>query len=148
MKMIRPLLAAVVLSATALFPHSSHAAFLFCNKTQTPIEAAFGYREEVLWISEGWWQIQPGQCARAFSRPLTQRFYFYHAHVLAPPSPDGKPPLTWSGKYRFCVDTKAFHVEGDGNCEGRGYQEKGFQEIDVGQGQHNYTLTFEDGSSR
>lgn len=125
-----------------------NAAFLFCNKTEHTIEAAFGYRESSVWISEGWWQIQPGQCARVFSRPLTQRFYFYFARMLSPVSENGKPPLTWSGKYRFCVDKKAFKIEGDSNCEVRGYEEKGFQEVDVGTNRKNYTLTFEDGLSR
>lgn len=135
----------IVLTCTSL---PAEAAFLFCNRTQHPIEAAFGYREQVAWISEGWWQIQPGQCARVFNRPLTQRFYFYFARVLESPSASSQPPMTWAGKYIFCVDNKAFRVEGDGQCAVRGYQEKGFQEVDIGPNQHDYTLNFEDGKNR
>ncbi|MDD5587314.1 MAG: DUF1036 domain-containing protein [Alphaproteobacteria bacterium] len=139
----------VLLGMVLLLPAPAKAAFLFCNRTQMPIEAAFGYREEVVWISEGWWQIQPGQCARVFNRPLTQRFYFYYAHIPVASAPaDGKPPLTWAGKYRFCIDDKAFRIEGDGNCDVRGYKEKGFREVDIGPNQRNYSLTFEDGHSR
>lgn len=144
----RFLAAVFVLVFGALFAAPARAAFLFCNHTQTPLEAAFGYREQIVWLSEGWWQIQPGQCARVFSRPLTQRFYFYFARVLTLPASDGKPPMTWGGKYRFCTDNKAFKIEGDSDCELRGYQEKGFQEVDIGPNKRDYTLTFEDGHSR
>jgi len=126
----------------------AQAAFLYCNRTGAPIEASFGYREQIVWISEGWWQIQPGQCARVFSRPLTQRFYFYFARMMSPAAANGKPPTTWAGKYSFCVDTKAFKIEGDGQCDVRGFQEKGFQEIDIGPNKHDYTLNFDDDKSR
>jgi len=148
MTMLRFSAAVLFFLLSALFSHSAEAVFLFCNKTQNTIETAFGYREQIVWISEGWWQIQPGQCARVFNKPLTQRFYFYFGRVLSPPSADGEPPLTWGGKYRFCVDKKAFRIEGDSYCLERGFQEKGFQEVDVGPNRRDYTLNFEDGSSR
>ena len=125
-------------------PSAAQAAFLMCNETDYVIEAAFGHRDEGTWISEGWWQIQPGQCSRVVSKPLTQRFYFYHARALASPSKNGKEPMVWAGKYAFCTDNKAFKVEGDGNCEARHYQTNGFQEVDVGVRQKDYTLTFRD----
>lgn len=133
-----------VLSAILGFAGPAHAAFLFCNQTETVIEAAFGTREEGKWVSEGWWQIQPGQCARVMNKPLTQRFYFYYARALALPGKDGKEPMVWSGKYTFCTDGKAFKIEGDSKCEERGYRKQGFQDIDVGPKQKEYTLTFRD----
>lgn len=122
----------------------AHAAFLFCNQTKSVIEAAFGHRDEGVWVSEGWWQLQPGQCARVYNKPLSQRFYFYYARALTLPGKDGKGVMTWSGKHTFCTDTKAFKVEGDNNCEGRGYRAQGFQDVDVGVRQKTYTLTFQD----
>jgi uncharacterized membrane protein len=124
----------------------AHAAFLFCNKTQTVIEAAFGYREQLDWVSEGWWQLQPGLCARVYGKPLNQRFYFYYARALAQPRPGERPPMNWSGKYALCADNKAFKVVGDQDCETRGYRTLYFQQADVGQNQRDYTLNFEDGS--
>lgn len=128
------------------FVPSAQAAFLFCNKTQTVIEAAFGYREQLDWVSEGWWQLQPGLCARVHGKPLTQRFYFYYARALAQPKPGERPPMTWSGKYALCADNKAFKVVGDQDCETRGFRTLYFQQADVGQNQRDYTLNFEDGS--
>lgn len=123
---------------------SAQAAFLFCNQTKTLIEAAFGYHEGPVWTSEGWWQIQPGQCARVFSKPLTQRFYFYYARTLAPAGTSGREPMVWSGKYAFCTGSKAFRAVGDSECESRGYRMQGFQEIDIGPNRRDYTLNFYD----
>ena len=142
MPRFRSALFALVLCCAA---SSAHAAMIFCNRTQSPLEAALGYRETVDWISEGWWRIEPGQCARVFGKPLTQRFYFYYAAALTSAAKD-KPPVVWKGKYQFCADEKAFKVEGDENCAGRGFQVKGFQEVDVGANTRDYTLDFKDGS--
>lgn len=140
----RSLLLTSILSLMLCAPAPAQAAFLFCNQTKSVIEAAFGSREDGVWISEGWWQIQPGLCARVVNKPLTQRFYFYYARALTLPSKDGKSMLVWSGKYAFCIDSKAFRVEGDSQCEERGYRQQGFQDVDIGVRQKSYTLTFRD----
>ncbi len=134
----------LALGVALVVPASAEAAFLFCNQTKTTIEAAFGSREDGKWLSEGWWQLEPGQCARVTNKPLTQRFYFYYARELALPTPDGREPKIWDGKYAFCTDNKAFRIEGDGNCEPRGYRKQGFREVDVGPKQKTYTLTFKE----
>ena len=131
-------------------PSHAEAALVFCNRTQIPIEAALGHREQDdpdsgdIWVSEGWWRIEPGQCSRVYGQPLKERFYFYYATALAASDPD-KKPFIWRGKYQFCTDAKAFRIEGDGDCEGRGYRVKGFQQIDLGPNAKDYTLDFKDG---
>jgi uncharacterized membrane protein len=131
-------------------PSQAHAALVFCNRTQQPIEAALGYRDQGegdagdTWISEGWWRIEPGQCSRVYGQPLKERFYFYYATALSATTPEQKP-FAWAGKYQFCTDIKAFRVEGDGDCEGRGYRARGFQQIDLGPNTRDYTLDFRDG---
>jgi uncharacterized membrane protein len=144
---------ALVLLAVVLIPvQAAHAALVFCNRTQQPIEAALGYRGTLEsgaedWISEGWWRIEPGLCSRVYGEALNQRFYFDYAVALASSAHD-RAPYIWSGKYQFCVDTKAFRVESDGDCEGRGYQTKGFQQIDVGLNTRDYTLEFKDSDAK
>lgn len=144
MPLLRHAFSIILACAACLAPKAGYAAFLFCNETKSVIEAAFGQRDEGAWVSQGWWQIQPGQCARVYSKPLTQRFYFYYARALTLGGKDGKGPTLWSGKYSFCIDTKAFRIEGDGNCEARGFKAQGFQDVDVGLRQKTYTLTFQD----
>ncbi len=146
-----PLLLVSALAANS-FPAPAQAALSFCNRTSVALEAALGYRGETAkkpddWISEGWWRIEPGQCARVYTEPLTSRFYFYFAHAMAQASKDA-PLSVWSGKFTFCTDTKAFRVEGADNCVTRGYQSKGFEELDLGSPQRDYTLDFRDGQSK
>lgn len=148
MPFVRFLFLSALFGAVFLVPAPARAAFLFCNQSKTAIEAAFGSHEDNVWISEGWWQIQPGQCARVLGKPLTQRFYFYYARALSLPAKDGREPMVWRGKYAFCADNKAFRIEGDSRCEERGYRQLGFQDVDVGIHQKNYTLTFKDGEGR
>lgn len=124
-------------------PRAAYAAMSFCNRTQGPIQAAFGYREEGGWLSEGWWKIEPQQCVRVFGQPLTQRFYFYYANALTRPSRDAVP-FVWSGKYDFCIDIAPFKISGDGDCKTRGYQTKGFQQVDIGTTRADYVLDFKD----
>lgn len=136
----------------SLLPLEAEAALSFCNRTQQPIEAAFGHREHSddddntadTWISEGWWRIDPGQCSRVFAQPLKERFYFYYAISLFPSAPD-KPPFVWQGKYQFCTDNKAFKIEGDGDCDGRGFRARGYQQVDVGVNTRDYSLDFRNG---
>lgn len=146
-----PLIAAVLVFAAFLSGHAAHAALVYCNRTQQPIEAALGYRGPMVdgvssWISEGWWRIEPGQCSRVYGQSLKQRFYFYYGIAKIAQSPD-KQPIVWSGKFRFCTDAKAFRIEGDEDCEGRGYLARGFQQLDIGANVHDYTLDFRDAGS-
>jgi uncharacterized membrane protein len=131
---------------------SANAALSFCNRTAGPLEAALGYRDDSdttaqNWVSEGWWRIEPGQCARVFGQPLAARFYFYYAHALTQVTKD-VAPTTWSGKYIFCTDDKAFRIEGDGDCPSRNYTATGFQELDLGANTRDYTLDFKDSGGR
>jgi uncharacterized membrane protein len=125
--------------------HPALASMIYCNKTKNPIEAAIGYRQSEDWVSEGWWRIESGQCARVMGQPLLERFYYYYARSLSPAA-KGKAPFVWGGKYQFCIDTKAFKFEGDGDCEGKGFITKGFEQIDIGGKAKKYSLDFKDGS--
>ncbi len=122
--------------------------FRMCNATSGVVEAAFGYRENLTWISEGWWSIPSGQCMKVYARPLTQRFYFYFARGSKSPSPVAETgpasPTVWEGRYVFCILPKAFKIEGDGDCEARGYQTQGFRDVDVGPNNTNSAITFRD----
>jgi uncharacterized membrane protein len=132
---------ALFLALTLAAPPPAEAAMQFCNRTQTQIETAYGSHTQKGWTSEGWWRLDPGQCAKVDDQPLTERFYFYYAISLAPPV-DNKPPMVWSGKYQLCVDLKAFRIEGESDCEARHYHTQGFEQIDIGAFTQDYTLDF------
>jgi uncharacterized membrane protein len=81
----------------------------------------------------GWWNIEPGSCARVYANDLEDlnRYWFYFAH-----SSDG---AVWSGPYGASVPSEAFdQCYGIGVSPGEGI---GFRLLDIGDND-DYTLTF------
>ena len=88
------------------------------------------------WISKGWWTIAPGTCAIVISTPLDARYYYLYAS-------DGGPG-SWDGNRGFCVSgADAFKIAGRADCAGRGFDRKGFFEVDTGQ-KTDYTQLLSD----
>ena len=122
------------------FMPMAHASMVFCNHTRAALDVAFGYHENKGWISEGWWRIEPSQCARVYKKKLTERFYFYY--VATPDAVERKAQTLTKGVYRFCVAPKAFHAKGNSNCAEQGMEDRGFESLDVGAGTRNFTFNF------
>ena len=60
------------------FPGHAWAGFRVCNRSKQGIDVAFGYYSENYgWMSEGWWKISPGHCARLISGDLDKRYFYY-----------------------------------------------------------------------
>jgi uncharacterized membrane protein len=101
------------------------AAFNVCNRAAQPARIAIGRFDGASWTSEGWWTVRPKSCSAILTGPLQGRFYYLYAS-------DG-PAGTWEGKTRFCVSPgQRFKATGRGNCAKRGYDTRGFFEIDTG----------------
>lgn len=137
---------AVLCIAGASMP--AQASMTFCNRTSGAIETAYAYRGETgdrkeVWVSEGWWRIDAGQCARISINPLSQRFYFYYGRALSRADKDSELK-EWAGKNVFCTDGKAFRIEGDKDCAARGYRATGFLEVDIGAKTKDYSVDFKD----
>jgi len=126
--------------------HPAFAALTYCNRTQNPIQAALGLRQDETWKSKGWWRLEPGQCSKVLGGNLTERFYYYNAISLFKPAKD-KDAYAWTGKFQFCTQNQPFDIEGDGDCESKGFITRGFQEIEPGANVRDYTLDFKDSSS-
>jgi uncharacterized membrane protein len=122
-----PLLLAVILGLTGLtgFAKPALAAFNVCNKSNLAVRAAIGRFDGTNWTSEGWWTIQPKACTPLLTGPLQGRFYYLYAS-------DGAAG-TWEGKTYFCVaPDKRFRSTGRGDCAKRGFDRRGFFEVDTG----------------
>ena len=116
------LLLAVTLACAAT---PALAAFNVCNRTGLPVRIAIGRFDGNSWSSEGWWTVRAKTCTAILTGPLQGRFYYLHAS-------DGAAG-TWEGKTRFCVaPQKRFKATGRGNCAKRGYDSRGFFEVDTG----------------
>jgi uncharacterized membrane protein len=101
------------------------AGFKLCNKTGLPVRAAIGRFDGTHWTSQGWWTVAAGICADLLTGPLQARYYYLHAS-------DGGAG-TWDGKFHFCVaPAKSFKAQGRGDCAKRGFDTRGFFQIDTG----------------
>jgi uncharacterized membrane protein len=97
-----------------------------CNKSESRVGAAVGYKGPNGWISEGWWTMKPGQCVTPIPKKLTARYYYVFAV-------DYTKGDSWRGTAFLCTDTKEFTIEGIQDCEKRGFRKTAFTEIDTGE---------------
>ena len=117
----------ILLSAltVALTAPPAFAAFKVCNKSDLAARVALGRFDGRQWASQGWWTVAPKTCAQLLTGPLQARYYYLYA------SDDAGG--TWEGKTHFCTkpDTK-FLTQGRNDCASRGFDRRGFFEIDTG----------------
>jgi uncharacterized membrane protein len=102
----------------------AEASFSVCNRGAHAAKVAIGRFNGRAWESDGWWTIAPKACARLLIGPLEARFYYLYGS-------DGGIG-SWDGKHGFCVGTAKFAIVGRGACAARGYERKGFFEVDTG----------------
>src|SRR3984957_7857996 len=120
-----PLLALLTVLAAVLAAPPAHAAFNICNKSALATRVALGRFDGTQWTSQGWWTVAPRTCARLLNGPLQARYYYLYAS-------DGAGG-TWEGKNHFCTAPDAkFLVPGRNDCASRGFDRRGFFEVDTG----------------
>ena len=105
----------------------------FCNESPNTKAVSIGYRGDEDWTSEGWWNVDPGQCTTTISDALTKTYYYYRAEVNG-----GE----FNGEnYTFCTTPEAYTIVGDTECEARGYAKETFTEIVLTEGTTGHTVT-------
>jgi uncharacterized membrane protein len=112
-----------LLAASAAAP--VRAELNICNKTQSRVGVAIGYKEADALTTEGWWNLRPGACETVRPGPLADRYFYVHAR-------DWEKNGTWRGSTPLCTQTKVFTIHGAGECAGRGFEEADFFEVDIG----------------
>jgi uncharacterized membrane protein len=119
------LILAMALAAASCLVDPARASFNVCNKSGQAVRTALGRFDGTNWTSEGWWTIPPKSCAGLLTGPLQGRFYYLYAS-------DGAAG-TWEGKTHFCVaPDKRFKSVGRRDCAKRGFDRRGFFEVDTG----------------
>lgn len=103
-----------------------------CNKTDSTVSVAIGYKAKDGWKTEGWWNIEGAKCGTLLNGALGSRFYYFYAV-------DAKNGGAWSGKAFMCSRRKMFTIAGVEDCVARGYERTGFFEVDTGE-QRNWTV--------
>ena len=119
--------AAAVLTAFIFafgFANAARADLKLCNKTESRVGVALGYKNKEGWASEGWWNIAANNCETLLRGPLIARYYYIFAV-------DYDKGGSWGGKAMMCTRDKIFTISGITNCTDRGYQKTGFFEVDT-----------------
>ena len=112
-----------------------------CNKTESRVGIAIGYKAERDWTTEGWWTVEADSCATLLKGPLVGRFYYMYAV-------DYDEGGEWGGNSAYlCTQEKEFTIEGVNDCVARGYQRTGFYEVDTGH-QESWTIQLTEPTSR
>ncbi|HEX4028508.1 MAG TPA: DUF1036 domain-containing protein [Rhizomicrobium sp.] len=95
------------------------AGYTVCNDAREPLLVALGQIDKGKAVSQGWWTIEPGACAKAITTPLNSDAVY----ILAQRKSGG---ALVGGPMRFCTTVAAFEIRGGANCAARGFTESGF----------------------
>ena len=117
-------IAALAMCLVQFVPNVAEADLRMCNKTRDKLSVAIGYRHDSSWVSEGWWNIDAHNCMVLREGPLTSRFVYVYAT-------DGVESGIWGGEGYMCVQNREFTIRGTEDCIARGYERRGFFEVDT-----------------
>ncbi|MFH3479735.1 DUF1036 domain-containing protein [Xanthobacter variabilis] len=121
----------------ALAPSLAHADFRLCNRTQSRVGVAVGYKDGDTWSTEGWWNVAANSCETLLRGDLVARFYYLYAV-------DYDQGGEWAGKAHMCTREKEFTIRGAEDCLARGFERTGFFEVDT-QEQKSWTVQLTEG---
>lgn len=132
-KAVRAVLSAGFLFLLALGIFTpAHADLRLCNKTESKVGVAIGYKDKTDWITEGWWNLDANSCETLVPGTLVSRYYYIYAV-------DYDQFGEWGGRAFMCTREKEFTIRGIEDCVARGFERTGFFEIDTGE-QSSWTV--------
>ncbi|MGC6534647.1 MAG: DUF1036 domain-containing protein [Parvibaculales bacterium] len=106
-----------------------------CNQSAFLVWAASGMLRDDRFESRGWTRVPAGACAQLINQNLNDRYYFYYAEAV---DEKGRPVMeagrqkVWSGDIGLCTKSTRFVITGDNDCQARGFDRRGFAQIDTG----------------
>lgn len=106
--------------------------FRVCNRTDSRVGVALGYKDGDHWVTEGWWNIPAHTCETLVRGQLIARYYYLYAQ-------DYDQGGEWTGRAYLCTRDKEFTIQGVTDCLARGYNRTGFLEVDT-LDQKNWTV--------
>jgi len=128
----------VALGPSLLLSSAAHADFRLCNRTQSRLGVAIGYKDGEGWSTEGWWNVAANSCETLLRGDLVARFYYLYAV-------DYDQGGEWAGKAHMCTREKEFTIRGAEDCLARGFERTGFFEVDT-QEQKSWTVQLTEGN--
>ncbi len=122
----------LALAALLFAADAALADFRICNRTESRVGVALGYKDGEHWTTEGWWNLPPNTCETLVRGTLIARYYYLYAQ-------DYDQGGEWAGKAYLCTRDKEFTIQGIADCLARGYNRTGFFEVDT-LDQKNWTV--------
>lgn len=101
--LVAALLATLPLGIVTATPASAE--LRLCNKTESQVGVAIGYREDNDWVTEGWWNLPANTCETLVAGGLVSRFYYIYAV-------DYDQFGEWGGRAFMCTREKEFTIRG------------------------------------
>lgn len=124
---------AVLPALVALAPAMAGAGLEICNDTDARQSVAIGYKSGDDWVSEGWWNFQPGACGIVVGGDLENRYYYLLSEARG-----------WSfadENIVFCTRSDSFTIVGDADCEARGHVTGRFRKVDTGKTARHFSVS-------
>ena len=143
MRFLRGSLKAILFASAAygMVTPIAYADLRICNKTESRVGVAVGYKVDDDWTTEGWWNIGAKSCQVILAGTLSSRYYYFYAV-------DYDQGGEWGDRnYPMCTRDKEFTIKGAKNCVARGYKKTGFKEVDTGD-QAGWTIQLEESTNR
>lgn len=126
----------VAAAGLALAAGPASADLRLCNMTGSRVGVAIGHSDAEGWVTEGWFNVPSRECETLLEGDLTSRYYYVYAI-------DYERGGEWGGRTPMCTRDRAFTIRGIENCLARGFDRKGFFEVDTGQ-QKSWTIQLVD----
>lgn len=114
--------------------------FWLCNKTPFELWTAIGFARGKGFTSRGWWKVPSGECVKPVKDRLESRFFYVYAEAER----ENGERVVWGGEHPLCTADVMFEIDGNEDCEARGYDSTGFQRQDTGgRNGHRQDFTYE-----
>ena len=108
--------------------------FFYCNKTEAPVWSAIGVPGEdkedgsKRYSSQGWWKIEPGDCAKIIKGELQKDHYYIYGAIE-----EGSSERRLAGGDKtLCVSAVLFSASDEQSCADQELDEAVFRRVDVG----------------
>lgn len=112
--------------------------FFYCNKTNEAVWSAVAEpQESEIYMSKGWWKIEPGECTKIIKGALEKDHYYVYGLIE---DPAGDRALT-GGEKNFCVNLVMFNAANDLACSDQDLDDATFRKIEIG-GAESATFDF------
>jgi uncharacterized membrane protein len=135
-KIGRRTVALCALAAALIAAGPASADLRMCNNTGNRVSVALAYTNGEGWVSEGWWNLKPLDCATLLRGALAAQYYYLYAM--------DERGGEWKGKAFMCTSDREFKIDGRQDCFVRGYDRTGFFEVDTGKDAKSWTVQLTD----